>query len=236
MHLSIQQRTTRRVLVRATADRSIELEDRETSLPLVGEVPGRREVWSGATPRRLRGPTRRVWTLRFAFVGAAALVAALVVLGLTLDLRQLGYPGVLLASFASGASMFIPLPGLAVIMAASLVLQPWAVGVLAGVGGGLGEITGYALGCSSHRVLKSQGVPDWLYRAARNHMALTIIGVSIIPNPFIDFVGIIAGRMCYPVRSFLVYSVLGKTVRASLIAYGAAWGLPLMSSWVGWTT
>jgi len=155
-------------------------------------------------------------------------------LGLTQDLRQMGYVGAFVASFTSGASMFLPLPGLAVVIAASLVLQPWAVGLLAGVGGALGEMTGYAVGCSSHRIVKQRRIPAWLYRATSRHMALTILTVSIIPNPFVDFVGIIAGRLCYPIPSFLTYTIIGKTVRAVLLAYAAAWGLPLLAGgWIG---
>ena len=41
-------------------------------------------------------------------------------------------------------------------------------------------------------------------------MAITLLAVSIIRNPFVGFIGIVAGRMGYPVWLFLAYSGIGK--------------------------
>lgn len=171
-----------------------------------------------------RGPR---WT-RLALFGASLALAVLLVVGLTYDLRGLGYLGVFLASLAGGASMFVPLPTLTAIIAASVVLQPWAVGLLAGLGGALGEMSGYAIGCASHRLVKQPKIPGWITRAASKHMTSTVLAVSIIPNPFVDFVGLVAGRLCYPVGPFLAYTMLGKTLRATAIAYAAAWGIAFL--------
>ena len=45
-------------------------------------------------------------------------------------------------------------------------------------------------------------------------MAITLLAVSITPNPFVGFTGIVAGRMGYPVRLFLAYSAIGKVVHS----------------------
>lgn len=173
-------------------------------------------------------PTKHSWPRRISFAAAGVVAAGVAMIALTQDLHGLGYPGVFVASFTSSASMFIPLPGVAVVAAASVVLTTWVVGLLAGIGGALGEMTGYAVGCASHRLVKQRKVPEWLYRAVQRHMGLTVIAVSIIPNPFVDFVGLIAGRLCYPVGAFLAYTVVGKTVRGVLLAYLFSWGVPAL--------
>ena len=64
-------------------------------------------------------------------------------------------------------------------------------------------------------------------------MALSLLAISIIPNPFVDAVGIIVGRLGYPVRRFLVYSIIGKVVQSIVIVYVALWNISLISSWIG---
>ena len=118
-------------------------------------------------------------------------------------------------------------------VASALVLNPLAVAVLTGIGGAMGEMTGYALGRASQKFLKKGTGPTWLSRRAEGHMAVTLLTISIIPNPFVDVVGIIAGRLGYPVRLFLVYSIIGKVVQSIVIVYLALWNLSLFSSWVG---
>ena len=46
-------------------------------------------------------------------------------------------------------------------------------------------------------------------------------------------VGIIAGRLGYPVRRFLVYSIVGKVVQSIAFVYLALWNISLVSSWAG---
>ena len=64
-------------------------------------------------------------------------------------------------------------------------------------------------------------------------MALTILLISIIPNPFVDFIGIFAGRARYPVGLFLTYSIIGKVVQCIAVVYIALWNMSLLSSWIG---
>ena len=55
-------------------------------------------------------------------------------------------------------------------VAGALTLDPLAVGIIAGVGGALGELTGYALGRSPHGLVRRAVVPQWLIRYADRHM------------------------------------------------------------------
>ena len=99
-------------------------------------------------------------------------------------------------------------------LAGAFVLNPLAVAVLTGVGGAVGEMTGYAVGRSSRTVSTRWRLPGWFSRSAENHMAATILVISIIPNPFVDAIGIVAGRIGYPIRLFLAYSMVGKVIQS----------------------
>ena len=146
--------------------------------------------------------------------------------------RLMGYLGVFGFSVLANAILFLPSGRGAVMVAGALGLNPLAVAILTGVGGAIGEITGYALGRSSHRLVKTGMVPAWLERSAKRHMAASVLAASIIPNPFADAVGIIAGRLGYPLRLFLAYSIIGKVVQSIVFVYVALWNLSLLNSWL----
>ena len=53
------------------------------------------------------------------------------------------------------------------------------------------------------------------------------------PSPFVDTIGIVAGRLGYPLRSFLAYSIVGKVIQSIAFVYLALWNISLVSSWTG---
>ena len=145
----------------------------------------------------------------------------------------IAYLGVFVLSAATNAIMFLPSGRGAIMVAAALTLNPLAVAVLAGVGGAVGELSGYALGRSSRGLMKKATLPGWLGRYANNHMGATVLALSIVPNPFIDVIGVVAGRLGYPVRLFLAYAIVGKVAQSIVFVYLALWNISLISSWTG---
>ena len=204
--------------------------ERATSVAVPGLVPG---VDSRGPLTALSELVSRL-SRRQQIVAAAALTAAsMIVAGVVAGPDLMGYLGVLGFSALANAVLFLPSGRGAVMVAGALVLNPLAVAVLTGVGGAIGELTGYALGRSSHRLVKKVKIPGWLDRHARNRMEITILAVSIIPNPFVDAVGIVAGGLGYPMRQFLIYSIIGKVVQSIAFVYLALWNISLVSRWVG---
>ncbi len=179
--------------------------------------------------QRASAVRRRTWLI-YAFAASIALLLALCVAngwGLS------GYFGVFGFSVLTNAMLFL-LSGLgAVMVAGAMVLNPLAVAVLTGTGGAIGELTGYALGRSTRNVIKKGKLPAWLNRIAERHMAITILAISIIPSPFVNAIGIVAGRVGYPVGRFLAYSMAGKVVQSIAFVYLALWYLSLLSSLTG---
>ena len=167
-------------------------------------------------------------------ISITALVAVLLVAaGFMAGPRLVAYLAVFGASVATNAMLFVPSGRGAIMVGAALVLNPLAVAALTGVGGAVGEITGYALGRSSRKLVKRGSGSAWLSRRAESNMALTLLAVSIIPNPFVDVIGVIAGRMGYPMGKFLIYSAIGKVVQSIFFVYLVLWNLSLFSSLTG---
>ena len=146
-------------------------------------------------------------------------------------LDTLGYPAVFLLALAGAVSMVVPLPSTAGTFLAGGFLNPGYVGVIAGVGEAIGEMSGYAVGYSGRGIVERNRLYVRIEAWVERHGGLAILFFAIIPNPVFDFLGIAAGALRYPLPKFLLYAWLGKTLKNLGLAYagsvGAQWVLDL---------
>ena len=195
-----------------------------TSLPSPQQAPR----WLDTVLHSFRRLSRRERMLAATAIGLVALAIA----GLTHGPQLMAYLTVFGLSVATNAVLFLPSGRGAVMVAAAVLLNPLAVAVITGAGGAVGELTGYAVGRGSRSMMKRASLPGWLDRYAANHMGITILLVSVIPNPFVDVIGIVAGRMGYPVGRFLAYSIVGKVAQSIVLVYLALWNIALVGGWL----
>ena len=134
-------------------------------------------------------------------------------------LSSLGYAGVFLISLLSSATIFIPLPGFAVVFAMGRILNPALVGIVAGIGAGLGESTGYFAGFAGHNAVEETGIFKAHKREIEKYGMPAIFILALIPNPAFDLCGIAAGAVEMPIWKFLLATTAGKIVRYTLLAY-----------------
>ena len=59
-----------------------------------------------------------------------------------MSLQSFGYPGIFLVALLANATVLIPLPGLMVTTAMGAVFNPFWVAIAAGLGAGIGELSG----------------------------------------------------------------------------------------------
>ncbi len=180
-----------------------------------------------ALPARPSRPRRTLADLWRAYaVRIIAVATSLAITGLVLAfhdrlaaLAGYGYVGVFLVSVIGNATVILPVPSLAAVFAGGGVLNPLIVGLVAGVGEPLGELTAYLAGYGGSAVVEDSE----RYRRVRgymeNHGMLTIFVLSAIPNPLFDLAGIVAGMSHMPVWKFLLPCWLGKTIKTLGIAY-----------------
>jgi membrane protein DedA with SNARE-associated domain len=108
------------------------------------------------------------------------------------------------------------------------VLPPVLVGLAAGAGSALGELSGYLAGFGGRAVIERHDVYDRMERTMRRAGGITIFVLSLIPNPLVDLAGIAAGALRYPVWRFLLICWLGKTIKCTLVAWAGAQGYTLV--------
>ena len=75
----------------------------------------------------------------------------------TAMISSFGYLGIFLVSLLSNASLFIPIPGWIFIAPAGLYLNPWLVGIVAGLGAAIGELVSYYAGVAGEKIYLKEG-------------------------------------------------------------------------------
>ncbi|MDH7489513.1 MAG: VTT domain-containing protein [Anaerolineae bacterium] len=171
----------------------------------------------------------RAQRVRMVVLRIFALLIVLAVTGLIVYFRDrleqfaaYGYPGVFLVSLAGNATLVLPAPSLAAVFAMGAVLKPVLVGLVAGVGTTLGELTGYLAGFSGRALVENRARYEQITAWMRRNGALTILVLSFIPNPLFDIAGMAAGALKYPLWKFLLFCWVGKTMKTTLFALAGA--------------
>jgi len=171
------------------------------------------------------GPRRNL--LRFVVLGLVILVS-LALLSLRDQIRALaglGYPGVFLTSMLSSATVLIPAPGLAIVYTMGHILNPWLIGLVAGSGAALGEISAYLAGISGRAVIERMELYRRVRPYVRRYGAIAIFVLGVIPNPTFDMAGIAAGALKMPFRAFLLAVWLAQIIKMTVFALAGAYSL-----------
>lgn len=141
-----------------------------------------------------------------------------------------GYPGIFLLSFLAYATVFLPAPGVLIVVTMGGVFHPAGVALAAGLGAALGELSGYLAGFSGQAVVEKSQIYDKLSRWMSRNGPLTVLLLSAIPNPFFDLAGAAAGVLKMSVPKFLLWCWLGETIKMLIFAYAGAAG----ADWIDW--
>jgi membrane protein YqaA with SNARE-associated domain len=136
------------------------------------------------------------------------------------QLASYGYAANFVVNLIGSATVVVPAPGFAVVLATGGVLNPVGVGIAAGVGAGLGELTGYLVGWSGGAIIQERPLYQRLRKLMEKYGDLIIFVMALVPNPAFDAGGMVAGAMRMPVWRFLLACCLGKSIRFVLLALG----------------
>jgi membrane protein YqaA with SNARE-associated domain len=133
-------------------------------------------------------------------------------------LETYGYLGAFIVGFLGNATIILPAPSLAFTAALGGVLNPLLVGVAAGAGEALGEMTGYLAGISGKAIIENRARYEVMQRYMDRYGGWVFFVLAAIPNPLFDVAGIAAGMIHFPIWKFLLYAWAGKTFKAIVFA------------------
>ena len=105
------------------------------------------------------------------------------------DFEQFGYAGVFLIALMANATVLLPAPGVAIIYAMGAVFNPLWVGLAAGTGGAIGELSGFLAGFSGQAVVERTDIYHRFKPWVDKYGGWAILVLSAIPNPFFDLAG-----------------------------------------------
>ncbi len=173
----------------------------------------------GQAPARIV-PSPKLWQRLLALAAVIGICVAIFAWRKQLaGLGVYGYPGIFLVSLIGNATVILPAPSLAIVFVAGSSLAPLLVGLAAGTGEALGEMTGYLLGVSSGGIvehgLRYAQIQYWMERKG----LWVIFLLSLVPNPFFDLAGISAGALGVPAWRFLAACWAGKVIKTTLVAW-----------------
>ncbi|MEN8241443.1 MAG: VTT domain-containing protein [Chloroflexota bacterium] len=170
---------------------------------------------------------------RSKYLKAARILALLFVIGISIyivlmpaeqaeQLESYGYLGTFLISILANATVIIPAPGLVIVFSMGARFNPLLVGLAAGAGATIGELSGYLAGFSGQGIIEDQRRYNQMVAWMRKNGPLTVMLLAFIPNPLFDLAGMIAGALKMPVVKFLFWVLIGKVLKMVIFAYAGS--------------
>lgn len=134
------------------------------------------------------------------------------------------YIGIFTITIIGSATIILPVPAFALVfLAGSLkALDPFWIGVIAGIGATIGELTGYSAGFSGQAVIENARMYERLYQLTNRYGMITVFVLAVLPLPLFDFAGIAAGALKIPMQKFLLATLVGKVIKMWITAYAGA--------------
>jgi len=160
-------------------------------------------------------------------------------------LAEAGPIGFFFLAIITNATVFLPVPVLeiALIAAGSAnffglgIFSPLLIGIAAGCGAAIGELSGYFVGAGGRHVFKhfnkdqSEKIIAFGKKLEKKGL-IALVVFAFLPLPF-DLAGVAAGIARYPKHLFMLGCALGKSPRYALLAYAGYFGLPWVLHFFG---
>jgi membrane protein YqaA with SNARE-associated domain len=166
------------------------------------------------------------WKHTLAILFSVSITALIVVFqDKLIGLEKFAYVGAFAAMLVGNSTVILPVPGLIVVYVLGSVLNPLFVGLFAGPGAALGELTGYVAGYGSSAIVDNLKLYHLVSKWMRRYGPIIITLMAAVPNPVFDMAGLVAGSLRMKWWHFLIAAWIGKTIQGILVAYAGALSL-----------
>ena len=146
--------------------------------------------------------------------------------------EEYGYLGIFLVALLANATVLLPAPGVAIIYAMGSVFNPLGVGLAAGTGGAIGELSGYLAGYSGQAIIERTDIYSRIHPWVEKYGGWAVLVLSAIPNPFFDVAGIAAGIVKMRMRTFLISVWVGQLIKMTIIAYAGQASIQVLETYL----
>lgn len=134
------------------------------------------------------------------------------------QLKNWGYLGAFVISVTANATVVLPMPSLVILLPMGAAFNPVFIGLAAGLGGTIGEMTAYLAGYSGRGIWHDNKAylraVTWLKKWGMPVVFL----FAVTPLP-IDVMGLAAGNLRFPARKYFVACLPGKIIKYIILAF-----------------
>ena len=140
-----------------------------------------------------------------------------------LKLGNYGYLGTFLLSLGTNATIILPMPSILMILPLGATFNPLYIGLVAGLGGALGEMTAYVAGYTGRELWHDN--PNYIKAVGwlKKWGMLIVFIFAATPMP-LDIMGLAAGNLRLPAWKFFLPAWPGKTIKYVVLAYAGYFG------------
>jgi uncharacterized membrane protein YdjX (TVP38/TMEM64 family) len=223
------QKTSKKTSVRSSRVTVPSVEQTAVAPGMSGQLSAPAEVYN--KPRSSRFLTNLLRLLAL-FVVVAITIYIYSIRERVEEFKAFGLWGIFFIALLANATVLLPAPGVAVIYAMGGIFNPLGVGLAAGTGGTIGEISGYLAGFSGQAVVERTDIYNRIKPWVDKYGGWAILVLSAIPNPFFDIAGIAAGIAKMPLRTFLVFTWVGQFIKMTLFALAGHYSVTLFTNFI----
>jgi len=142
-------------------------------------------------------------------------------------LKAYGYLGVFIVSLLGSSTVILPLPSFAIIFAAGVLLNPFLIGLIGGIGSSIGETTAYAVGFGGEKIIEKKwkkylAKSEKLFEKYGGFFIITVFAATPLPY---DVIGILSGSLKYPFKKFFTATLIGKLIQSLILSYAGFYSI-----------
>lgn len=136
-----------------------------------------------------------------------------------LNLKVYGYIGTFFACLFLNATVLLPSSSTAVVMSMATIYNPVVTALIGALGCSIGEFTGYFTGYYGSKVIERSLIVNKITTIYQKSPRLAILIFAILPLPFFDVLGILAGSVKMKKSVFFIICFIGKSIKMLIYAY-----------------
>ncbi len=209
--------------------------------PMIERTHGRRTHHEGGAA--VAGAARPAWRTEYVLLLAVASLLGVLALAFfyfgtdVSGLKSYGYAGLFIVNVIGAASILLPSPAGASVFGGGALLESFLgvpafvwVGLVAGLGEAIGELSGYAAGYGGRIMVQDRPQYHQVRRWMQRHGTATVFLMSTVPNPLFDVAGLAAGAAQMPIKRFFLAVLAGKVTKDTWLAAAGGVGFALVTS------
>ena len=131
------------------------------------------------------------------------------------------YLALFVCCFLSNASVFLPAPGLMVILSAASVMNPIWVAIVGAFGMTVGECIGYLGGLTGRQLISKNAKTEKVFKIVNKYGILSVFLFALVPFPVFDVIGVVTGYLKFSFIKFILSCYGGKLLKSLTVALAA---------------